>query len=96
MNEDREQAERDLLAQQKHTRYTDGHNFDPAKATIVLSNVSSTATNFTFAEAYEADPVEYGPLNRLQFALQHRDDFASIWIGNRISDLRYWLWRLCR
>ena len=31
---------------------------------------------------------------RLQFWLQRREWWPACWLGNRISDVRYWLWRV--
>lgn len=32
-------------------------------------------------------------MGRLQFWLQRRKWWPACWFGNRISDIRYWLWR---
>jgi hypothetical protein len=39
-------------------------------------------------------PEPPGPLSRAQFSLWKRK--RGTWLGNRMSDARYWLWRLTR
>lgn len=57
---------------------------------------ATNATSYTIhlMSGYEIKTeVEHGPLCWLQHRLW---DGRLWWLGNRVSTLRYWLWRLCR
>lgn len=56
------------------------------------TNASSYTITLTSGHEMTAE-VEHGPLCRLQDRLWKGRFW---WFGNRLSDLRYWLWRLSR
>ncbi len=61
-------------------------------------NTSASNAKFTITIDPQADlgsfaPEPHSPLCHLQFRLQ---DGRLWWFGNRISDFRFWMWRLIR
>lgn len=60
------------------------------------TNTSTTVGQTTWTGKVTYAPQSPpGPLSRLQFRLQRRS-FPLAWLGNRVSDVRCWLWRLAR
>ena len=61
----------------------------------MMPNTNATSYTIHLTSGYDltAD-IEVGPLGRAQYWLWRRP--RGGWLGNRVSDLRYWMWRVSR
>lgn len=65
---------------------------DEADDGVVIHSMAEFREMFGSVLELLDDPP--GPLNRAQFALFKRS--RGVWLGNLISTVRYWMWRISR